>query len=329
MNPISAQGIQFQPFRYLRLSLTDRCNFRCRYCLPEAEQAFHPKEKTLRLQDWERLLPLFKDLGIRKVRLTGGEPTLHPDLLGMVGTLSGSGFKETALTTNGFRLAKLAPEIKRLGLGRVNVHLDSLDPAGFDRASQTKGLLPRVLEGIRRAKAEGLSPKVNAVLMKGENEREAEEFLEFSAREGIEVRFIELMPTGTNDEFFRTRFMPVIELKRHLERNFVLEPLERDPLGGPSRRFRVLGSQALVGFIGASCEGFCDSCQRLRLTSEGLLKRCLFEPGGLNLRLLMGEGFSDGVLVEKMVSFLSEKWTFNPHVSGPVREPFPLAKVGG
>lgn len=322
-------SIQFQPFRYLRLSLTDRCNFRCRYCLPEMEQVFHDKEDTLKPGDWEILLPLLQGLGIRKVRLTGGEPTLHPHLPQVIRLLKECGFEETALTTNGFRLAKLAGELQAEGLTRVNVHLDSLVPAVFDRMSQTRGMFDRVLEGIRRAKAEGLSPKVNAVLMRGVNDAEAEVFLEFSEKEGVEVRFIELMPTGTNGEEFREHFIPVTEVKRRLERTFRLTPLERDPLGGPSRRFRVEGSRAKVGFIGASCEGFCDACQRLRLTSEGFLKRCLFEPGGFDVRPLLRSGSSEAEMAKAITGFLSQKWTYNPHVAGPVAEPFPLAKIGG
>lgn len=321
--------IEFQPFKYLRLSLTDRCNFRCRYCLPKARQEFHPLETSLGLGDWKRLLPLLRELGIRKVRLTGGEPTLHPALLEMVELLARGGFEETALTTNGFRLEKLAPELKRRGLTRVNVHLDSLRPEGFDKASQTEGLLERVLSGIRLAQSLGLSPKVNAVLMKGENDSEAEDFLLFSEREGLEVRFIELMPTGTNDDYFQDHFISAMEIKRRLEERFLLEPLEKDPFGGPSRRFKVKGSRARVGFIGASCEGFCDGCQRLRLTSEGIVKRCLFEPGGLELRPLLRAGASAGELKETLLSFLSQKWTFNPHVVGPVTEAFPLARIGG
>ena len=321
--------IQFQPFRYLRLSLTDRCNFRCRYCLPEMEQAFHPLENTLKWEDWKTVLPLLKDLGIRKVRLTGGEPTLHPRVLDMVELLARTGFEETALTTNGFRLEKLAPELKSRGLARVNVHLDSLQAERFDRASQTEGLFGKVLAGLRLAKQMGLSPKVNAVLMRGVNEDEAADFMEFSEKEGVEVRFIELMPTGTNGDFFREYFVPAMEIKRRLEARFGLEPLERDPLGGPSRRFKVKGMGARVGFIGASCEGFCDGCQRLRLTSEGFLKRCLFEPGGLDLKTPIRQGVPSPVILESMKDFLSQKWTFNPHVSGPVQEPFPLAKIGG
>jgi cyclic pyranopterin phosphate synthase len=226
-------------------------------------------------------------------------------------------------------LEKLAPGLRYRGLTRVNVHLDSLDPDGFDRASQTKGLFERVLSGLRAAKAVGLSPKVNVVLMRGANDHEAEDFVEFSEREGVEVRFIELMPTGSNDVHFRDHFIPVLEVKRRLEARMGLEPLERDPLGGPSRRFRVKGSGARVGFIGASCEGFCDSCQRLRLTSEGFLKRCLFEPGGLDLRPYLRKNTPAVEMTEVIQGFLSKKWTFNPHVAGPVQEPFPLAKVGG
>lgn len=322
-------NIQFQPFRYLRLSLTDRCNFRCLYCLPEQEQAFHPRENTLTWEDWQRLLPILKAMGIHKVRLTGGEPTLHPRLLELVSLLTDTGFEETALTTNGFRLEKLAPEFRKRGLTRVNVHLDSLSSDGFDQASQTKGLFERVLAGLRVSKALGLSPKVNVVLMRGRNDHEAEDFVEFSEREGVEVRFIELMPTGSNDAFFKDHFIPVTEVKRRLEKGMGLEPLERDPLGGPSRRFRVVGHQARVGFIGASCEGFCDACQRLRLTSEGFLKRCLFEPGGLDLKPLLRRNAPAAEITGTMQDFLSQKWTFNPHVAGPVKEPFPLAKIGG
>lgn len=321
--------IKFQPFKYLRLSLTDRCNFRCRYCLPEAQQEFHPLETSLRIGDWKKLLPLLRELGIRKVRLTGGEPTLHPALLEMVEMLTQSGFEETALTTNGFRLEKLAPELKSRGLTRVNVHLDSLKEQGFDKASQTQGLLGKVLSGIRLAQDLGLSPKVNVVLMRGENDGEAEDFVRFSKREGIEVRFIELMPTGTNTDYFQEFFVPSMEIKRRLQERFQLEPLEKDPLGGPSRRFQVAGSRARVGFIGASCEGFCDGCQRLRLTSEGVVKRCLFEPGGLELRPLLRSGAPDDELKQALLSFLSQKWTFNPHVAGPVTEAFPLARIGG
>lgn len=321
--------IQFQPFRYLRLSLTDRCNFRCRYCLPEMEQTFHPLENTLKWEEWKTLLPLLKEIGIRKVRLTGGEPTLHPRVLDMVELSAQTGLEETALTTNGFRLEKLAPELKSRGLTRVNVHLDSLRPERFDRASQTRGLLERVLAGLRMARRIGLSPKVNAVLMRGVNDDEAADFVEFSEREGVEVRFIELMPTGTNDGFFRENFVSAMEIKRRLELEFGLEALERDPLGGPSRRFKVKGLRARIGFIGASCEGFCDGCQRLRLTSEGFLKRCLFEPGGLDLKTSLRKEMDSGSLLKTMLDFLSQKWTFNPHVAGPVKEPFPLAKIGG
>jgi cyclic pyranopterin phosphate synthase len=323
------KDIQFQPFRYLRLSLTDRCNFRCVYCLPEAIQTFHEKENTLGWEDWQRVIPLLRDLGIRKVRLTGGEPTLHPRVLDMVDLLAQRGFEETALTTNGFRLEKMAPEMKSRGLTRVNVHLDSLTPDGFDRASQTKGLFERVLAGIRAAKAVGLSPKVNVVLMRGENEHEVEDFVDFSEREGVEVRFIELMPTGTNGDEFRDHFIPVIEVQRRLKETMGLEAIERDPLGGPSRRFNVRGRKARVGFIGASCEGFCDSCQRLRLTSEGFLKRCLFEPGGLDLKPHLRKRIPGAEMTEVIQGFLSQKWTFNPHVAGPVQEPFPLARIGG
>ena len=319
----------FQPFTYLRLSLTDRCNFRCRYCLPEAQQVFHPLETSLHIEDWKRLLPLLRELGIRKVRLTGGEPTLHPGLLEIVEMLTQSGFEETALTTNGFRLEKLAPELKKRGLNRVNVHLDSLKDEGFDKASQTKGLLDKVLAGVRFSKSLGLSPKVNVVLMRGENDQEAEDFVRFSEKEEVEVRFIELMPTGTNTNYFQEYFVPAMEVKRRLQEQFPLEPLEKDPLGGPSRRFKVAGSHARVGFIGASCEGFCDGCQRLRLTSEGVVKRCLFEPGGLELRPLLRSEASEGELKQSLLSFLSQKWTFNPHVAGPVTEAFPLARIGG
>ena len=319
----------FQPFQYLRLSLTDRCNFRCRYCLPELNQEFHPRENTLSLPDWKVLLPMLRGIGIRKVRLTGGEPTLHPGLLELVALLAESGFEETALTTNGFRLGKLAPEFKRLGLNRVNVHLDSLKPETFDHATQTKGQLERVLAGIRLAKSLGLSPKVNVVLMRGLNDGEAIDFMDFSAKEGVEVRFIELMPTGTNEDYFKEYFIPVMEIKRRLQDRFSLEPFERDPLGGPSRRFKIKGSNAKVGFIGSSCEGFCDGCQRLRLTSEGVVKRCLFEPGGLELQPMLRQGLLPEQLNESILSFLSNKWTFNPHVAGPVKEAFPLARIGG
>jgi cyclic pyranopterin phosphate synthase len=151
----------------------------------------------------------------------------------------------------------------------------------------------------------------------------------FAEREGVEVRFIELMPTGTNADFFARHFIPASSVRERLQERFGLEPLPSDALGGPAKRYRVKGREAMVGFIGSSCEGFCDGCQRLRLTSDGVLKRCLFEPGGLELKPLLRQEASTAELTAAIQRFLSEKWTFNPQVAGPVREPFPLARIGG
>lgn len=317
-------------YRTLRLSLTDRCSYRCRYCLPEKHPVFAPPGSLLGFEERLRALRILKRLGLRSVRLTGGEPLLVPDLEDVIRGIRALGFEEVALTTNGDRLAERAAALAGAGLDRVNVHLDSLRHGDFQWITQTKNRLSRVLDGIQEAKRAGLNPvKLNVVLLRGRREV-VWELLNYAAEQALEVRFIELMPTGVAPDFFREHFLPAEEVFRDLSARFGFSPLPSAEGAGPARRFRIPALGVTVGFIGASCRDFCSSCMRLRLTSRGVLKRCLFEAGGFPLRDLLAEVPDDEEAAGRLWAWLSAKRSFNPYGDpAAVVRAFSLSEVGG
>lgn len=277
---------------YLRISVTDRCNERCLYCMPEGYKGWSQKETHLRADEIVRLVEAAVATGFRKFRLSGGEPLLRHDLVEIAqGINSVSGVEWLGLSTNGVLLAPKAEALRKAGVSSVNISLDALNPATYRRI--TGGSLERVLEGIRAAQAASFeSVKLNSVLMRGINEQEIWPLVEFAAEHGLPIRFIELMPLTRTDVLNEENFFPVGEAMRLLSQKDRLVPLAGRLGNGPARYHRLEKSGAVVGFIGAiTTADFCESCNKIRLTSDGKLRPCLGRHGEIDLLpTLRGEG---------------------------------------
>ncbi|HTP25094.1 MAG TPA: GTP 3',8-cyclase MoaA [Anaeromyxobacteraceae bacterium] len=262
-------------FHYLRLSVTDRCNYRCAYCLPSG----CPKgsgAQPLSAAEVGRLVRGFADLGLWKVRLTGGEPTMRRDIAEVVARVAATpGVRRVGLTTNGHTLVDLAAPLRSAGLTSVNVSLDSLDPKRFEQITGFPEM-GRVLAGVEAAVAAGIpSVKINAVLLRGLGQTEFERFLALVKDAPLTVRFIELMQTADNGGFFKQYHLPAEEVRRRLEeRGFAALP--KDPADGPAVNYGCAGYRGKVGLIAPYSRGFCKSCNRLRVSSTGDLRLCLF-----------------------------------------------------
>lgn len=282
-----------RPIDYLRISVTDRCNLRCIYCMPEAGVDLFPRENMLSYEEIYQVARAAAELGITKLRLTGGEPLVRADLSQLVAMLARlKGIDDIALTTNGLLLAQHAAELKAAGLRRVNVSLDSLQPQKFQRI--TRGLrLEQVLEGIRVAEELGLTPvKINTVVMRGINDDELLDFAGQSIHQGWNVRFIELMPFGEQGTKANNH-MPVAEMKERLETLGPLEPSLPGVGGGPAKYFRYPKVKGTIGFISPISEHFCENCNRLRLTADGRLYLCLLGEASVDLRGPLRSGASE------------------------------------
>ncbi len=314
---------QQRAVRYLRLSVTDRCNFRCLYCMPAEGLPFVPKSEVLSFEEIERLVRIFVSLGIRHVRLTGGEPLLRLDLPVLVDKLRKIDLLEDlSLSTNGFLLPEYARPLRDAGLSRVNVSLDTLDPARFAAITRT-GSLPRVLAGLAAAKEAGLMPiKLNAVIMRGRNDDELPALVSFAAAHDYTLRLIEHMPIGTDGFWTDAAFVPVAEMRDRLAPFYDLGPTDTAPThGGPARYARLTprdGHHAPVdvGFITAVSDHFCASCNRVRLTATGTLQECLAFPGTISLRDLMRQGASDRALAATIALSMSSKGPGHLFTSG-------------
>jgi cyclic pyranopterin phosphate synthase len=280
--------------KLLRVSLTDRCNLRCRYCMPAQGVAFTPHGELPSLEELaEAVAFTVRHLGVRRVKLTGGEPLVRRGVVGFVGMLRAiGGVEEISMTTNGTRLALLARELKEAGLSRVNVSLDTLHPGRFWELTRG-GDLSQVLAGIAAARKAGLVPlKLNAVLRAGSYQEDVPQLLAFATEQQLEIRFIELMRTGTEREWCEREYVSAAEVQRFLESFGQLLP-EPTPQASPARRMRFAWErgEVLVGFITPVSHSFCDACNRLRLDARGRLRRCLMDPITLPLvdRLKEGE----------------------------------------
>lgn len=283
---------------YLRLSVTDRCNLRCVYCLPEAAPRFVPGADLLSDDEIVALAGAFARLGVSKIRVTGGEPLVRPGLPGLVRRLSAiPGIKDLSLSTNGVLLAGLAGALKAAGLRRVNVSLDTLDPERFARIARF-GKLADVLSGIGAALDAGLAPvKLNVVAAKGMNDDEIGAFAALTETKPLHVRFIELMPMGETGFFSPERRVALGEMMAKAGPLGPVAPEER-PLGhGPARYYRRPGAVGTIGFISALSCGFCDSCNRVRLSSTGTLIPCLDGDRGADLRTPLRAGAAPGKLM--------------------------------
>ncbi|MEZ5734055.1 MAG: GTP 3',8-cyclase MoaA [Paracoccaceae bacterium] len=275
-----------RPISYLRVSVTDRCDFRCTYCMSEHMQ-FLPKKDLLTLEELDRLSSAFIRMGVEKLRITGGEPLVRKGIMSyfraMSRHLETSALKELTLTTNGSQLAKFAGELVDCGVRRVNVSLDTLDAAKFQAITRW-GRLSQVLEGIAAAKSAGLRVKINTVALKGFNESELFDLLAWCAAEDHDLTFIEVMPMGEMGEEMRLdQYWPLKDLRARLAERFTLTELS-EKTGGPARYFRVEETGQKIGFITPLTHNFCESCNRVRLTCTGELFMCLGQEDNADLR---------------------------------------------
>jgi len=286
---------------YLRLSITDRCNLRCRYCMPEEGVPACRHDEILSYEELERIARVAVGGGIRRIRITGGEPLVRRGLAGFVAHLANiSPRPELSLTTNGLLLAEQAIALKEAGLDRINVSLDTLRPERFREMCRRDGL-EQVFRGLEAAEQAGLAPiKLNMVPLAGFNEDEIGDFARLTIKRHCDIRFIEYMPVSGGLDYPAECRIPSAEVRRTVE---ALGPLEEVPPssgGGPARTFRLPGANGRIGFISAISEHFCDRCNRLRLTPEGLLRPCLFSELSVDLRTPLRAGASDTELRELM-----------------------------
>ena len=274
--------------RYLRVSVTDRCDFRCSYCMAE-HMTFLPKADLLTLEELDRLCSAFVGMGVEKLRITGGEPLVRKGIMtffrAMSRHLDSGALKELTLTTNGSQLARFAPELADCGVRRINVSLDTLDPAKFAEITRW-GRLPQVLEGIRAATAAGLRVKINAVALKGFNEDELFPLVDWCASEGHDLTFIEVMPMGEMEGDRLDQYWPLSDLRARLAERFTLTDLA-ERTGGPARYVRLEETGQKIGFITPLTHNFCESCNRVRLTCTGELYMCLGQEDRADLRAVL------------------------------------------
>ena len=293
---------------YLRLSVTDRCDLRCTYCMA-AEPRFVPRGEVLSLEELDRVAAVFVSLGIRRVRITGGEPLARAGVLGFMEHLGrhvrSGALDELTLTTNGTRLKTSAAVLARAGLRRVNVSLDSLDPGVYRRITRC-GELGEVLSGLDAARAAGLLVKLNAVVLEGENRDEVPALVRWAHGRGLELSLIEAMPLGAMGPNHGRRFVSLLEIRRALDREFTLVPEPRHG-PGPARFFRVVETGGRLGFIAPLSERFCATCNRVRVTCTGMLHTCIGCEEGVDLRGPLRSSNSDGLLVDAILRGVSRK----------------------
>ncbi len=270
---------------YLRVSVTDRCDFRCTYCMAE-DMTFLPKKDLLSLEELDRLCTVFVEKGVRRLRLTGGEPLVRKNVMHLVRGLSrhlkSGALEELTLTTNGSQLARFAGELADAGVRRINVSLDTLDPTKFHAITRW-GNLAKVLEGIDAAQAAGLKIKLNAVALKGLNDDELPDIMRWAHGRGMDMTIIETMPMGEISEDRTDRYLPLSLLRVQLERRFTLADIPYKT-GGPARYVEVAETGGRLGFITPMTHNFCESCNRVRLTCTGTLYMCLGQEDAADLR---------------------------------------------
>jgi cyclic pyranopterin phosphate synthase len=292
---------------YLRVSVTDRCDFRCVYCMAE-DMVFLPKSELLTLEELERLCTAFIRHGVKKLRLTGGEPLVRRDVMRLIERLGqrlGNGLEELTLTTNGSQLAKHAQGLARAGVRRINVSVDTLDPVKF-AAITRGGNLPNVLTGIAAAKAAGLAVKINAVALRGVNEDELDDMVAWCGAEGLDLCLIEAMPMGEIDEDRTAQYLPLSIVRARLARRWTLTDTDY-VTGGPARYVRIAETGRRLGFITPLTHNFCEGCNRVRLTCTGQLFMCLGQDDAADLRAPLRANAGDAALDAAITEAIARK----------------------
>ncbi|MEK4654375.1 MULTISPECIES: GTP 3',8-cyclase MoaA [Niallia] len=295
-----------RPLQDLRISVIDRCNFRCTYCMPREifgkDFSFLPKDQLLSFEEIERLAKLFVQLGVRKIRLTGGEPLLRRDIATLIEKLAAiDGLEDIGLTTNGMLLGKMAKSLKQAGLERVNVSLDALDDKVFQSINDSGIPTKKILDSIEQARKAGLSVKVNMVVKKGMNDQQVIPMAKYFKEQEIPLRYIEFMDVGQTNGWDFSQVLTKKQLFEQLSHHFELEPVDSAYIGEVAKRYRYVGTNAEVGFITSVSESFCSTCTRARLAADGKFYTCLFASGGLDLRTLLRSNADDQTILQSIV----------------------------
>jgi len=293
---------------YLRLSVTDRCDFRCTYCMAE-QMTFLPKKDLLTLEELERLSAAFIERGVRKIRLTGGEPLVRRGIMQLIEALGAhvksGALDELTLTTNASQLSKFADDLVAAGVKRINVSLDTLDPDQFTSITR-RGRLDQVLESLARARGAGLKIKINAVALKGINDHEIPSMIEWAHGLGMDLTLIEVMPMGETGENRMDSYLPLSAVRDELEKHWTLADIP-DRTGGPARYVRVTETGGRLGFITPLTQNFCEGCNRVRVTCTGEIYTCLGQEGSADLRAPLRASVADSVLHQAIDDAVAHK----------------------
>lgn len=301
-----------RPLKDLRISVTDRCNFRCVYCMPKEifgpDYKFLPKKELLSFEEIQRLVRLFAACGVTKLRITGGEPLLRndlPQLISMIGEIEG--IQDIALTTNGVFLSKYARDLKAAGLQRVTVSLDSLDDERFARMNGVGMAVKTVLAGVEAADKAGLKVKINTVIQKGFNDQDILPMAEYFKETDYILRFIEYMDVGNTNGWNMAKVITKKEIVEQINQVMPLEAIQSNYVGEVATRFRYIGTTKEIGVISSVSDAFCSTCTRARLSAEGSLYTCLFATSGSDLRTPLRSGISDGQLLDIITAIWNKR----------------------
>jgi len=323
---------------YLRVSITDRCNYRCIYCKPEEQFEFIPHEEILRYEEIVEIIEEAVNLGVTKVRITGGEPFARKGVVNFIKKLREiKKLEDISLTTNGFFLSEYAEKLKDAGLNRVNISLDSLQEEKYKRITRG-GSLEKALKGIDSALKAGLLPiKINTVLIRGINDDEVEDFVRLTLGRPLNIRFIELMPFGEElKDNYKDKFISVLGIEESLAEKYSFRPIDINSGNGPAKYYQIKGGQGTIGFITALSQHFCKTCNRIRLTSEGKLRPCLFSNKEVDIKQAIRNAKTDDKIIRskiirnnigEAISIKPEGHRLNEKFSNG--DSFKMSKIGG